>query len=269
MVSVGIDSLDPEQAKVGSISYAVTASHVVNHVGNSQEIYMRINGNESSFDIPLPKASWIHHHETDVAVCPIDWPQDRNEYRALAFPITLLLDDAQAKQDPVKDGVSEGDEVIMIGLFPTFAGTKRIQPLARFGRLALMPYEKLTITTDSIKKRTAQVYAYLVESLAWKAMSGCPAIVYPTRSLGMRGTEMMMPFRVLGLVHGAVEYEDKVRFKREEKELRFHSGITVVVLASAIYEVLMQEDLRAQRECILKQAIEEQKNTPIATPTMQ
>lgn len=258
-MGVGLDDDNPKDEKFGQMQYAVTASHVVTNASASEEIFLRVNTHSgTTCDIPLPKKSWIHHPDTDVAVTPIDWPNANVELDVMSFSLEHLL----TKADSQKHCVSAGDEVILIGLFVKFPGTKRIQPIARFGRISLMPYDPIPIEVGT---KELEVDAYLVEALAWPGMSGCPAIIYPTRAYGDRGTQMYLPFYILGLLHGLCEFGKEVKFSRDVRTVKVHSGISVVIPSDKIRELLMSDDMKAQRAELLKQRKAEN-NKPIATP---
>lgn len=257
----GLESGKPDWE--GGVDYAVTAGHVVKNTPDTDELYLRVNtldGDRKPLDIPVPVSTWKHHPTTDVAVCAVDWPQDR-ELDVMTIPITRF---PQGPEGVYANQVVEGEEVIICGLLTSFPGSERIQPIIRTGKIALMPYEKITIELDS--KNTSDVDAYLLEMTSWPGLSGSPIIVYPNRNpINPRSADFFLPYLLLGLVHGGLDYDKEIAFIRERTTVKIGSGIAVAIPGESIREVLMNNpDLILQRMELYEESKTEKK--PLATP---
>lgn len=75
----------------------------------------------------------------------------------------------------------------------------------------------------------------------------------------------MIPFFVLGLVHGQIDLDLEVKFSREKSSVRLGSGISIVLPGEAIYELLMNDPyLSFQRAELLERT--EAEKVPLPTP---
>jgi hypothetical protein len=228
---------------VGGIDYAVTAGHVVKNTQPDEELYLRVNTLAGpSIDIPVPVSTWKFHPTTDVAACAVDWPE--NTLDVLSIPVTHF---PQGPEGVYANQVVEGEEIIVCGLLTSFPGSKRIQPIIRTGKIALMPHEKMTIELDHNK--SSDVDAYLLEMISWPGLSGSPVIVYPNRNpMNKRSVDIFLPYLLLGLIHGTLEYDKEVKFSRERTTVRLGSGIAVAIPGESIRELLMNNsEFKIQR----------------------
>jgi hypothetical protein len=245
---------------IGGVSYIVTAAHVVKNTRDDEELYLRVNTvNGPPEDIRVPSSTWKFHATTDVAACAVDWSENR-ELDVMVIPITRL---PQGPEGIYANQIVEGEEIIVCGLLTPFPGSKRIQPIIRTGKIALMPYEKIRIELD--RKTSGDVDAYLLEMISWPGLSGSPLIVYPNRNpVNSRSFDYMIPYLLLGLIHGTLEHDKEVKFSRERATVRLGSGIAVAIPGESIREVLMNNpDLKLQRLESLEQINREKK--PLTT----
>lgn len=70
-------------------------------------------------------------------------------------------------------GVDEGNEVFFTGLFSSYIGQQKNQPVIRFGKVALIPDEKIewkNETDNSLQLKDL----YLIESFSFPGNSGSP-----------------------------------------------------------------------------------------------
>ena len=252
-VGMRLDGASDEAAQEADLAYAVTARHVVENTPSSEELYIRVNTLDGSppYDVPAPIASWRVHSTTDVAVCPIDWPEGQT-LDAMVLPISKLPKD---KSEIVSNYIGEGDEVMIIGLLTHFPGSKRIQPIVRSGRIALMPHEKISVDVNNERKE--EVDAYLIEIMSWPGLSGSPVIIYPNRNpRNSRSVDFLLPFLVLGVFHGPVELETDEDFSLGEVIVRVGSGIAIVIPGEAVYDLLMNDPkLKVQRLELLEKKL--------------
>jgi len=152
--------------------YLVTAKHVLqkNDTSYFKEIFIRMNTKDSSSkftylrifpDSPF-KNIFIHSDSTiDIAVIPYVPP--KNDYLFKYLDTTFLCDRAHFKTLPIV----EGTEAFFTGLFTPYIGNKKIFPIVRFGRIAL-------ITDERIEWMGLQREMILVETSSFGGNSGSP-----------------------------------------------------------------------------------------------
>ena len=162
----------PAKTQGGNYIYLVTAKHVLFNSDKKplNTIFARFNTKDSSemFNVPLiwegPKKS-VHVHSdqsVDLAVIPIVVPQNL-EYRYIGMGQIISRKDF----DSLK--VNVGTEVFFTGLFTSYIGTKKINPIFRFGRLSLLPEERIYF--EGIERNLL-----LIESSSYGGNSGSPVI---------------------------------------------------------------------------------------------
>jgi hypothetical protein len=261
-VAVGLGGSEIDKSDwIGGINYAVTAGHVVKNTPADEELFIRVNKvGLGTHDIKVPIASWKFHKVTDVAVCAVEWPE-KIQLDVMTIPVTRL---PQGPEGVYGNGVVEGEEITIVGLLDKFAGTESIQPIVRTGRIALMPYEKLRI--EVARGVYESVDAYLMEMTSWPGLSGSPIIVYPHRNpSNPRSIDFMLPYLVIGLVHGTLELDKDIHFSGDVKTVKIGSGIALAIPGESIREVLMNNtELCIQRAELLERQREKEK--PVATP---
>jgi len=169
--------------------YLVTNMHVACSEGRSLRV-RTINGDHDI--VRIDGSDWITHPDgDDVAVCQIE--------RDPTWDIDAIgWQDVAATRPRLQElNVGVGDEIFMLGRFVGHQGKMRMQPLARFGNIAMMPGERVR------DGRGFEVDAFLTEMRSLAGFSGSPVFVY----LGpgtYRGSEdgRMMPFysETIGLI---------------------------------------------------------------------
>lgn len=228
----------------------MTARHVVENTPDSEELYIRVNTlTGKPLDVPAPAASWKKHPVTDVAAIPMNWPEPKT-LDAMTIPFTKLPRD---KPQVTANRITEGDEILIVGLLTHFPGSKRIQPIVRSGRIALMPHKKIPVEVS--RDKVEDVDAYLIEAMSWPGLSGSPIIIYPNRNpANPHSFDYMLEYLVLGLLHGPVELEKDVVFIRDTATIRLGSGIAVAIPGEASCELLTDHpELRVHRAELLDQ----------------
>lgn len=89
------------------------------------------------------------------------------------FKVRYLSEDMlTTKADYEKLNIKEGTEIFFTGLFAPHFGEKRNYPIVRFGRVALIPEEKINLG-ENIKTDL-----YLIEANAFGGNSGSPVFFY-------------------------------------------------------------------------------------------
>lgn len=151
-----------------------------------------------------------------------------------AVPIEDFVDDEVAREL-----IGVGAEIVSVGLFVVYSGSEHdVEPIARYGRVAMLPRHPYRAQFPTGKSR---VSVYLVESLASGGMSGAPVFV-PGRPTD-RGAELL-GVHVGHALAGVLAEESQ------------HSGISFVVPADKLRQLLEREDLSTEREVVEREAEE-------------
>lgn len=224
--------------------YVVTARHVIANSRPYGDLICKMNAKSGGLiEGLLPQDKWTIHPTTDVAVAPFMLPENA-DIRFIGFE--MLSTSGYVDENRV--GI--GDNVFVTGLFTKHPGELKIQPIVRFGVISMMPREKITAVLEP-QSTPSQIDAYLVEMMSWGGHSGSPAFIYyrPDRdagtiALGQRGIAL------LGLVHGHYEINQEVQFIGDipgEGSVPLHSGISAIVPAQDIIDLLMDQELVRDR----------------------
>ena len=146
--------------------HAVTNSHVIKE-GHSRVI--RINTADGKTDVlNLAADEWFHHPDgDDMAVAPIALTYGYHKYTAISQTLFLTREGVEELQ------IGLGDEVFFLGRFVSHEGRQRNLPTARFGEIAMMPWEPITHPTRGINQES-----YLVEARSISGYSGSPVFVH-------------------------------------------------------------------------------------------
>lgn len=236
----------------GFTVYAVTVNHNIKICEENESIYIRVNKTGGAYkDIETKKNDWIPSAETDIAIrimpaselkgTDADWlqydfiaPYDTGAYTSLY----------------------EGDEVFSIGLFTGFYGKQRIQPIVRFGKIALQPYQQIDAQLDPGNNDFTPIDAYLVETMAWGGQSGSPVFAYfpPGRIQGMSVSEYERFERrlpcLMGIIQGGYPYNMKQQIA-DDVTFKLNLGIAIIIPAQKIINTLMQEKFVEDRKYAL------------------
>lgn len=235
--------------------HLVTNSHVVRE-GNSSVV--RLNTQDGKIAILALKAdAWVHHADADdVAVYLIGLPEQYN-FRFIAQNM-FLTKDLMAEHD-----FGPGDDVFFVGRFMTHEGKQRNLPTARFGNIAMMPWEPIR------SERGIKQESFLVEARSLSGFSGSPVFVHIPPLVHRPGkknleTKTYGPF-LLGIDWGhlasfqPVLERDKKTPICEKWYVREHSGMMGVVPAWKLQEVLDLQELVSKRRELEDNWLAEQK----------
>lgn len=215
--------------------YLVTAKHVAERLEN-RTFYIRANTKDGrSMLVQGEGVKWFYHptdRTVDVAVIP-GLPPEPAEYKTV--PTAMFLTD-----DIVRSAnIGTGDEVFITGLFAHLQGTQRNLPIVRMGNIAMMPGEP--VPTNQF----GDIEAYLIEARSIGGLSGSPAFVQQTVTMGIGA------FYLLGLMHGhwdiPPEHKNDEALMDADGNDTVNMGIAIVIPAKKILEVLNHPALLEQR----------------------
>ncbi len=245
--------------------YVVTAGHVIQDCSkDSNTVYIRLNGIGGTYkEIASDRAKWARHESSDISVYALTEELEGCDVRYL--PIARLATDEYVRQVDIR----AGDEIFHVGMFHGHPGRARIQPVVRFGHIALMPDEKIEV--DIGNAQTMLVNAYLVDAVSMGGASGAPVFVFfpDDRRDGSvmnlirhhsHGSFDALPpeqpvtesAKLLGVIQG---YYEREIFDAKNRHLIINQGIGVVIPASAIVELLtMNQSLKKQRDEAIRTA---------------
>jgi len=231
--------------------YLVTAKHVAEAVTWSPFV-VGFNTKEGTkgrlevnYDNDHPLKWWYHPAQpnaVDVAVIPFA----PIEYHSLNVEWIHYPNMFATPEIMTSEGIGIGDEIIVIGLFTAFSGKNRHFPIARIGNLAMLPTEPIPV------KGFDPMEAYLAEGRSIGGLSGSPVFVrqtvnttIPNRSgkkLPFAGTGQIY---FLGLLHGHWDIPKSLDNISQAEAVNM--GVSIVVPAHKIWEVVSQSDLVEQR----------------------
>jgi hypothetical protein len=153
--------------------YFVTAKHVLKDVNGNYfpEIALRLNnkgGNSELVKIALENIRIFEHMDENVDIALFNCLPDENLFDFKFIPNNLIAN----KEIMEKYEIAEGDEVFFAGLFTSHIGQKRNQPIIRFGKVALIPEEKIEWKEEN--KPVKFMDLYLLECQSFGGNSGSP-----------------------------------------------------------------------------------------------
>ncbi len=224
--------------------YLVTAHHVIRRFPNPSRFAIRLNetkdGRAHEYQ-SKGRHRWFGHpkdRSVDAVVYP--WTQGTNKFQFTAFSSERFV---------VPGGnhdVGVGDEVNIVGLFRKLAGSERINPMVRTGHIAMMAEEKF----DS--SNYGKALFHWIESLTIKGFSGSPVFARQTVGIELPHAERDQAkwlrgagdLYLLGLLRGILSVKVQEELTGiKDKDQRWHSGISMVVPAHQILEILNQPKL--------------------------
>lgn len=246
--------------------HLVTAKHVANAVEGAPFV-IGINtksGNKAILDADLESGGlkwWYHPTEpnaVDVAVTMFSPAQ----YDQLS--VEWVFEDMFTNPNLMsKAGIGIGDEIAIVGLFTGFSGQKKHFPIVRIGNLAMLPTERIPV------KGFDPMEAYLAEGRSIGGLSGSPVFVRETLNI-MVGTEKnggevkhlagCGQIHFLGLMHG--HWDLPKDFQSTKQSEAVNMGISIVVPAHKIMEVVNHPELVALRKEYDQKIVEEKLPTP-------
>jgi hypothetical protein len=228
--------------------HLVTAAHVAEDLDPGDWLF-GMNGKDRGM-IWLQGGSvkwWYHPSEKETVDCAVTiFASDKTaEYDMDFIPETMFVTDEKIKQLDL--GI--GDELSVVGLFTRFHGSDRHVPIVRTGNVAMMPSERVPVDKNT------EMEVYLAEGRSIGGLSGSPVFIRESLNTPMGDGKGNVKFfmgqgqiHFLGLMRGHWETELLPAKTQREQVEAVNMGISVVVPAQKIWEVLQHPELVAMRK---------------------
>ncbi len=225
----------------------VTAKHVLKRDKSFLDtIYVRLNRRDSLSEIRnvplslngLGKNVFTHSDQTvDIAVIPVG--PDPTVFDYLTLPADMLSN----KESFEELNIREGSDIFFTGMFTPFLGDKRIYPIVRFGRVALITEEKIPWDKEMTN-------LYLVESSSFGGNSGSPVFFYLGADRGGGGLFIGTPeLKLAGIMKGYFGENSPIKIIETQKipVSDRNLGIAAVVPSYFLEEILFSEEMKKRR----------------------
>jgi hypothetical protein len=227
-------------------AHLVTAKHVADAIAPGEAVIAMNARDGAPLFLRTGEQQWFFHptepESVDAAVLPFGSPRF-GEYDIAHIPETAFATDERITEYSI--GI--GDEVVIVGLFTKFFGQSHLIPIVRAGNIAMMPRDRVPV------KEFGEMEAYLAEGRSIGGLSGSPVFVRNTVNMPAKtaqGEASMIsglgPLHFLGLMHG--HWDLPARFSEAEKKEAVNMGISIIVPAKKILEVLYHPELVAMRK---------------------
>ncbi len=219
----------------------VTAKHVIqtdNLKSFLPYISVRLNtldGGANTFRVPLKmngaEQNVFLHQDPTVDLAVIKLLPDKNKYDFSFLESALLT----TKEDFEKLNISEGADVFFTSLFIPYMGENRIYPIVRFGKIALIPDERVMVNGE--KKEI-----YLIEAGAYSGSSGAPSFV------NTENTALDTPRKIIGIISNHFIDKLPVRPTQTDKSVVVANiGIAIIEPAYKLQEILAGQEMEKSR----------------------
>lgn len=234
--------------------YFVTAKHVLTdqagHLYDS--VALRLNRKDGKADLIEVKLGanrtpvFTHPTDSTVDLAVIPAFPDQKLYDLKFLPEDMLT----TKESFRSLNLGEGAEVFFTGLFTSHIGQQRSYPIARFGRVAMIPEER--VAWRERNKPTELLELYLIESQSYGGNSGAPVFFY----LGadrVPGNLIVGPpeIKLAGIIRGSFNEGSPDASAQQNAVISVplqNNGISAVTPSNLLHEILFSEELKRQRQ---------------------
>jgi len=228
--------------------YFVTAKHVVQDTAGAYlpEIIMRLNTVDDASQlirIVMNEVKVFEHPDKDVDIAIFPCLPNVQKFDFRFIPEDLVAN----KKLMEKHRITEGDDVFFAGLFVSHMGQKRNQPIIRFGKVALIPEEKIEWKEHG--KPPSLVDLYLLECQSFTGNSGAPVFFQLQQSQKRSDVALSGEVFLAGIMKGSFLHGNEVQSSAEAEKLVLwqNAGIAAVTPAEKLNEILFSAELVAQR----------------------
>jgi len=230
--------------------YFVTAKHVIQD-NNGQfflSITLRLNTlvgslNYSKIDLQNAKI-YTHNDQTvDIAVIPLRPKENIIEFKMI--PSKMICTKEMISKNEIREGVN----VFFAGLFTSYFGQKRNQPIFRFGKLALMTDERIDWREQD--KTPISAHLYLAECQSFGGNSGSP-VFFEVNAKLKKGEILIGPpiVYLAGIVKGSFLSASEIQQSGSiDKLLSYENvGVSAITPAYKLNEILFRTDIIEARK---------------------
>lgn len=209
----------------GAYSLIVTARHVVTDERGQliPGLSIRVNRRGGGVELlAVPGEDVFLHSDPTVDLCVLPGGLDRSafEYRELSVEFFPPRETLRAPQ------LGEGIDVVYLSLFVLHPGETANQPIARFGRVAMVPTERVFWEEDFHE-------LLLIEAFSYGGSSGAPVFAFLD---GISGA------RLLGVLKGSFR---EVAVKVQDVLLAAVNGVSAVTPAYLLEDMLQTQVIPA------------------------
>jgi hypothetical protein len=234
-------------------TYLVTAKHVLQDPigGIYTRIFIRLNRNGGGSDfvpIDLLKQQVFTSGDPSVDMSVIPLPLNPAIADVKAIPDSLIA----TRESFDKLHIAEGSDVFFVGLFTSYYGDKRNNPVVRFGKVAMLPEERISFGSAD------KSWLYLIEAQTFGGNSGAP--VFFSLGVDREPNELHLgPPQIMlaGIMKGFFNQNRAIEFHTVETVSQtipvsvLNSGIAAITPAYILHEILFLPDVVQQRTSAL------------------
>jgi len=176
----------------------------------------------------------------DIAVIPAMPPHETYEFK-------VIPDDMTTEESFKELHIGEGSDVFFTGLFVSYYGEHRNNPIVRFGRVAMLPEDRIPWRTDPTKL-PENVRLYLLETQTYGGNSGSPVFFFLGSDRDPGSLVLGPPLiKLAGIMMGYFNEPSPIGFAQTPTATipysRQNIGIAAVTPSYLLHEILFSPDL--------------------------
>jgi hypothetical protein len=168
------------------------------------------------------------------------------------FSFKVIPDELLTTQDSFKElQIGEGSDVFFAGLFTSYYGEHRNNPIVRFGRVAMLPEDRIEWRTDA-SKPAEHVRLYLLETQSYGGNSGSP-VFFLLGSDRQPGSIIIGPpvIKLAGIMMGTFNDFSPINIIQTPTAAvpvsRQNVGIAAVTSSYLLHEILFSDQMKKTR----------------------